>query len=66
VRGFGLAWREYPEVRDRLGWAIGEEMAFDTTVQRTTLYKYNSVYMRGLDGRVWHLGPERSIWEVVP
>ena len=66
MSGFGLVWREYPEVRDRLGWAIGEEMAFDTTVQRTTLYKYNSVYMRGLDGRVWHLGPERSIWEVVP
>ena len=66
VRGFGLAWREYPEVRDRLGWAIAEEMAFDTTVQRTTLYKYNSVYVRGLDGRVWHLGPERSSWEVVP
>ncbi len=63
IRGFGLVWRTYPEVRDRLGWATGEEIGFDTIVQQTTRYKYNATYIRALDGNVYYLGPERSAWE---
>ena len=33
-----------------------------TVLQSTTQYKYNSIYLRALDGGVWHLGPERSSW----
>lgn len=65
VRGFGLVWRQYSQVRSRLGWAIDEETAFRTTIQRTTRYKYNSVYLRALDGNVWHLEPELSDWEKI-
>jgi hypothetical protein len=65
VRGFGLVWRQYPEVRSRLGWAIDEETGFSTTVQRTTRYKYNSIYLHALDGNVWHLEPELSGWEKI-
>lgn len=64
-RGFGLVWRQHPEVRERLGWAIDQEIGFGTVVQRTTLPKYNSTYVRALDGNVWHLGPERSSWEKI-
>jgi hypothetical protein len=63
VRGFGLVWRQNPRVRDRLGWAIDQETGFETIVQHTTLFKYNSTYIRALDGNVWYLGPERSAWE---
>jgi len=66
VRGFGKVWREHPQVRDRLGWAVDQEMGFSTVMQGTTRFKYNSVYLRALDGNVWHLGPERSSWEKIP
>lgn len=65
VRGFGLVWRERPNVRDRLGWAVDRETDFSTIMQITTLFKYNSTYLRALDGNVWHLGPERGSWEKI-
>jgi hypothetical protein len=65
IRGFGLVWRQNPTVRERLGWAIDEETGFETIEQHTTLYKYNSTYLRALDGDVWYLGPEMSSWEKI-
>jgi len=65
VRGFGLIWRQYPDVRLRLGWAVDQETGFTTAVQRTTRYKYNSTYVHALDGSVWHLQPEGSGWEKI-
>jgi hypothetical protein len=65
IRGFGLVWRQNSTVRERLGWATDQETAFETIVQHTTLYKYNSTYLRALDGDVWHLGPEMSSWEKI-
>lgn len=65
IRGFGLVWRQNPTVRERLGWAVDRETGFDTIVQYTTLYKYNSTYLRALDGNVWHLGPEQGSWEKI-
>lgn len=63
VRGFGQVWREQPSVRDRLGWAIDEEAAYQTAIQRTSYAKYNETYIRALDGRVWHLKAEHSGWD---
>jgi hypothetical protein len=65
VRGFGLVWREQPTVRDRLGWALAPEVEFETAVQTTSYSKYNSTYLRALDGNVWWLGPERSSWQKI-
>jgi hypothetical protein len=65
VRGFGLVWRQQPGVRERLGWAVDQEAGFHTLWQTTTMYKYNSVYLRSPDGNVWRLGPERSSWEKI-
>ncbi|MCA9973844.1 MAG: hypothetical protein KC425_26700, partial [Anaerolineales bacterium] len=64
-RGFGLVWRTYPEVRQRLGWATAPEQAFSTAYQSTARYKYNESYLRALDGGVYHLLPERSGWEKI-
>jgi hypothetical protein len=62
VRGFGLVWREQPGVRDRLGWAVDEEAAYQTAVQRTSYAKYNETYIRAVDGGVWRLEAEHSGW----
>ena len=35
-RGFGKLWRENPELREALGWAVGEELGY------TTSYEYNA------------------------
>ena len=63
VRGFGQVWREQPGVRERLGWALGDEVAYQTAVQRTSYAKYNETYIQAMDGRVWRLRAERSGWE---
>ena len=65
VRGFGLVWREQPNVRDRLGWALAPEAGFETAVQHTSYPKYNHTYLRALDGNVWWLWPEHSGWEKI-
>jgi hypothetical protein len=65
VRGFGLVWREQPDVRDRLGWALAPETAFETALQHTSYAKYNHTYLRALDGEAWWLWPERSGWQKI-
>jgi hypothetical protein len=34
VRGFGKVWREHPQVQDQLGWALGRELAYESTFQK--------------------------------
>ena len=34
IRGFGKLWREHPNVREQLGWALGPELAFDSMMQQ--------------------------------
>jgi hypothetical protein len=63
-RGFGLVWREQTMVRERLGWAIDMESAYDTAVQHTS-YSYSNVYIRAADGNVWRLLPIFSGWEKI-
>jgi hypothetical protein len=66
VRGFGLIWREESGVRDRLGWATGEELGYQTALQRTSHYRYPVLYIRALDGGVWQLGPNGGSWALLP
>jgi len=65
VRGFGKVWREQSGVRDRLGWATGEEQGYQTHVQWTARFKYNMVYIADADGGVWELGPEGGAWRYI-
>ncbi|MCP4414971.1 MAG: hypothetical protein GY805_00005 [Chloroflexi bacterium] len=64
-RGFGLVWREQPNVRERLGWALAPEASGETAVQRTSYFKYNHIYLKALDNNIWHLFPESSDWEKI-
>jgi hypothetical protein len=65
IRGFGLAWRQEPQVRQRLGWALEGEKGFSTTIQRTARLKDESLYLRAHDGNVWHLEPGGVEWEKI-
>ena len=65
VRGFGLIWRDQPTIQERLGWATGGEVAFETALQRTSYAKYNETYIRASDGDIWHLKAERSGWDKI-
>jgi hypothetical protein len=64
IRGFGLVWREQTGVRDKLGWAVDTESAYETAVQHTS-YSYSNIYIRAADGNVWRLLPIFSGWEKV-
>ena len=33
IRGFGKVWREHPELREKLGWALGVELGFESIYQ---------------------------------
>jgi hypothetical protein len=62
IRGFGLVWRTKSTVRDRLGWAVDLELAFDSAVQSTSRAKYNDTYVRALDEKIWWLKAEGTAW----
>jgi hypothetical protein len=48
-----------------LGWAVGEEVGYSLSVQRTSYAKYNDTFIQARDGSIWHLLPERSGWKNV-
>ena len=72
IRGFGKVWRERPEVRELLGWALGVELGFESTIQDqatlpdqpdlTYLLTYNgqvfALIERGLDEGDWVLAAD--------
>jgi hypothetical protein len=68
IRGFGKLWRENPEVRQQLGWAIGPESAFTSAYQRQVQESIAGVhYIRTIDDGVLRLngvGGPGSRWEV--
>jgi hypothetical protein len=56
VRGFGKVWREQPGVRDKLGWAINLEQAFQATLQAEMVESIPvTSYLQLPDGRILHL-----------
>jgi serine/threonine-protein kinase len=50
VRGFGLAWRERPGVRDMLGWGTAEEQGFQALLQEFS------------GGLLWHDAPNQRFF----
>ncbi|MBZ0305859.1 MAG: hypothetical protein K8I82_07310, partial [Anaerolineae bacterium] len=67
VRGFGLAWREEPQVRDRLGWATEPEIGYDGIIQAASGGTENEVtYLRLRDGGILTLEAGGENWAVLP
>jgi len=66
IRGFGLVWRTYPEVRDGLGWATAPEAGFETWAQGYAgSGMHNSFTMlQGIDGTIYQLVHFDSSWRV--
>lgn len=65
--GFGKVWANAPGVRDKIGWALGEEQGYNTTFQRvavTRIPRPEYVFFFTLpDGEV--LGTGYGRWQIV-
>jgi hypothetical protein len=61
VRGFGLLWRNTQGVRERLGWAVGNEVGYVANVQ---LDSNGNRYIQLPTGGVYMLKGDKSDWVV--
>ncbi len=67
VRGFGLVWRTNQRVRDRLGWAISPEVAFEGMFQADAGdLSVATLYLRMRDGGIIALDALTGDWEILP
>ncbi|MCL4869388.1 MAG: hypothetical protein KJ063_10480 [Anaerolineae bacterium] len=55
-RGFGAIWRLYPEVRERLGWALAPEVGYTTGQQSVPYDPTLNLFISTSDGRIIWLG----------
>lgn len=63
VRGFGLVWRENPEIRERLGWAVEPELGYDGIIQTAS---DGTIYLRERAGGILVGLPDGEGWQVIP
>lgn len=61
-RGFELVWRDNPEVRERLGWAVGEEVPFTMQWQFERLPGGDWRYFNDAAGGIIILEPDGVTW----
>lgn len=68
IRGFGKVWRENQTVRDKLGWALGFELGFNTTTQESVVLNGASILFIGAyNGQVFALtshGIDEGDWVI--
>ncbi len=62
VRGFGLVWRTARGVRDKLGWATGQETPYQAAFQIDTL---GNRFIGGPGGEVYQLNADLSNWQIL-
>ncbi len=64
IRGFGKVWRDTPQVRQRLGWALADERGFLTLYQRVSDFDWDNQchYLSTADARVVSLCSRGGIW----
>jgi len=63
-RGFGVVWREHPTVRERLGWALSDEVIYEMLIQRVTLEDATLLYFSDETGAVITFGEMSAGWQV--
>ncbi len=62
-RGFGHVWRNNPNVRGRLSWALHEwETAYQATIQQMGVEGGGAVYISDPTGRIFELKVDQSSW----
>jgi hypothetical protein len=64
-RGFGKLWRETPGMRDRLGWALSEEIGYEMIFQVDSPGENEQLYFTDELGAVIRLVPDGQGWLVV-
>jgi hypothetical protein len=62
VSGFGILWREYSWVREKLGWALAPEEGFTATIQREIQQDASYIYLLDPDGQVIVLNWAKATW----
>lgn len=66
IRGFGLVWRNNPRVRERLGWAVSPEVAFEGMMQADSAEpSLATLYLRLRDGGILALDAQTNEWDVL-
>lgn len=66
IRGFGLVWRSNPRVRERLGWALSPEVAFEGMMQADSAEpSLATLYLRLRDGGILALDAQTNEWDVL-
>lgn len=61
-RGFGTLWRQFPDLRRRIGWAVQEwELIYEPRLQRGA---DGSISIEDPSGGVFYLAPRGSNWEL--
>jgi hypothetical protein len=67
IRGFGKVWRTHSDVRQKLGWALGQEQGFDAVYQLVSDFRdYGPcLYLTNMDGRVVGLCRRDGSWSFV-
>lgn len=62
MRGFGWVWRTTRGLRDKLGWATGQEMPYQAALQIDTL---GNRFIGGPNGEVYQLDADLSNWQML-
>lgn len=60
--GFGLLWREYSWVRQRLGWALAPEVGYTATIQREFVQDGSNLYLLDADNQLLVLNLFNGTW----
>jgi hypothetical protein len=63
VRSFGLVWRSNLTVRERLGWALSNEIGYTTNVQIDAVT--GSRYLQGPDQEIYVLPRNQALWFIL-
>lgn len=66
MQGLGKAWRELTQVRERLGWAVGEAEDVGFGFWQCGTEGYARCYVSGPDDAIYVLEPEMSGWFIWP
>lgn len=69
IRGFGKVWRDNPEVQDRLGWALGPELGFESILQEQLMEQEGTavIFLKTFNGQVFALttrGQDQGDWVI--
>ena len=69
IRGFGKVWRDNPEAKEKLGWALGPELGFESVLQEQKMEHEDTAvsFLKTFNGQVFALTtrePDEGDWVI--